>query len=92
MTIGKKLGVLLATVGLLLPLAMAVNWNFGHASIQLAEQARSESFVFAMKAREMQMAVVEVQQYLSDISATRGAMGYDDGLQKAEAQAEKFST
>ena len=92
MTIGKKLGVLLATVGLLLPLAMAVNWNFGQASIQLAEQARSESFIFAMKAREMQMAVVEVQQYLSDISATRGAEGYDDGLQKAEAEAEKFFT
>ena len=38
----------------------------------------------------MQIAVVQVQQYLSDISATRAAKGFDDGFEKAQLQAETF--
>ena len=38
----------------------------------------------------VQLDVVQVQQYLSDISATRGMDGMDDGLAKAEENAQKF--
>ncbi|MFQ5468789.1 MAG: methyl-accepting chemotaxis protein [Gammaproteobacteria bacterium] len=38
----------------------------------------------------LQLAVIQVQQWLTDISATRAAPGFDDGLDEAEAQAETF--
>lgn len=91
LTIGKKLGIILIAVAVLLPLAVIINFYYGNKSIQLAEQTRTESFVFAMKATDMRKAVTEVQQYLSDISATRGAKGYDDGFDKARSQAEEFT-
>jgi methyl-accepting chemotaxis protein len=91
-TIGKKLGAILIVVAVLLPTSIFINRHYGSVSMELAEQTRTESFVFAIKAKEMQNAVVEVQQYLSDISATRGAKGYDDGFEKAKSQAEKFNS
>ncbi len=91
MTIGKKLGVILVIVAVLLPASLIANWYYGGQSMKLAEKSRTESYVFAMKAKEMQVAVIQVQQFLSDISATRGAKGFDDGLEKAKSQAEKFN-
>ncbi len=90
MTIGKKLGTILVIVAVLLPISIVINWYYGNQAIQLAEQARTESLIFVSKAKEMHKAVIEVQQYLSDISATRGAKGYDDGFDKAKVQAETF--
>ncbi len=90
MTIGRKLGVILLLVAILLPISILINRHYGNNSMDLAEQTRTESFVFLIKAMEMQKTVIEVQQYLSDISATRGAPGYDDGLDKAEEQATIF--
>jgi methyl-accepting chemotaxis protein len=92
MTIGKKLGAILIIVAVLLPISIGINWYYGSKSMQLAELTRAESSVFALKAKDMQMAVIQVQQYLSDISATRGAKGYDDGFDKAKAQTEAFNT
>ena len=90
MTIGKKLGVIIVVVAVLIPISIIVNWYYGSKSLQLAEQTRTESFVFAIKANQMRNTVVQVQQFLSDISATRGAKGYDDGFDKAKEQSEKF--
>ena len=92
LTIGKKLGAILAVFAILLPTSILINRHYGSISMELAEQTRTESFVFAIKAEQMQKAVIEVQQYLSDISATRGAKGYDDGFEKAKGQAEKFNS
>lgn len=39
----------------------------------------------------MEMAVVQTQQWLTDISATRATGGYDDGLNEAAAQAKIFN-
>ncbi len=41
-------------------------------------------------ADDMKLNVVQVQQYLTDISATRGATGFDDGLKLAAEQAKAF--
>ena len=41
---------------------------------------------------EIQLDVVQVQQFLSDISATRGLDGMDDGLTKAAENAKKFDS
>jgi methyl-accepting chemotaxis protein len=44
------------------------------------------------KAHELKLAVVQVQQFLTDISATRGQDGLDDGLGEAEHYAVTFRT
>ncbi len=40
--------------------------------------------------RQIQLDVVQVQQWLTDISATRGRDGLNDGFDEAKANAEKF--
>ena len=42
------------------------------------------------KAHELKLSVVQVQQFLTDISATRGLDGLDDGLEEAEVNARLF--
>jgi methyl-accepting chemotaxis protein len=46
---------------------------------------------FALKAKDMQRNVVQVQQFLSDISATRALDGLDDGFKEAQANREEFN-
>jgi methyl-accepting chemotaxis protein len=41
-------------------------------------------------AKDVQLDVVQVQQFLSDISATRGQGGLNDGLEEAQKSAAKF--
>ncbi len=42
------------------------------------------------KAHQLKLAVVQVQQFLSDISATRGQDGLNDGIELATGYAKKF--
>jgi methyl-accepting chemotaxis protein len=42
------------------------------------------------KAYQVKIAVIQVQQFLTDISATRGLDGLDDGLDEAENNAKQF--
>lgn len=46
-------------------------------------------FATITKSDELKLNVVQVQQWLTDISATRGAEGYDDGYAEAEAYANR---
>ncbi len=90
MSIGKKFSFIIAGIVFLLLISMAVNYRYGKQAESIAEKSRTESAVFALKAKDMAMAIVEVQQFVTDISATRAAEGFDDGLDKADAQAEIF--
>lgn len=45
-------------------------------------------FATLRKADELKLSVVQVQQWLTDISATRAAEGYDDGLKEAAVYAD----
>lgn len=49
-----------------------------------AEHMKNESIVFAGMAQEMDKDVIQIQQWLTDISATRGLNGLDDGFDEAE--------
>ena len=90
MTIGKKFGIISLIVSILLPVSIIINWIYGIKTQNLAEKNRAESAVFAIKAKDMQIAVIQVQQWLTDISATRAAEGYNDGFEKAKAHAAEF--
>lgn len=60
------------------------------ASSQL-RQVREESVAFALMAKDMEMNVTQVQQYLTDIAATRAQDGLDNGFRDAETNYEKFN-
>ena len=51
---------------------------------------KDESIVYAGIARQMKQDVVQVQQWLSDISATRAQDGLDDGFDEAEKSSQSF--
>lgn len=55
-----------------------------------AALAKDESAVFTRIARQMKLDVVEIQQWLQDISATRGMDGLNDGFDKAQNSYDSF--
>jgi methyl-accepting chemotaxis protein len=55
-----------------------------------AEQLSVTEIPLLNKSHELKLAVVQVQQWLTDISATRGLDGLDDGFAEAETNAEEF--
>ncbi len=60
-----------------------------------AEQTTEVSEIFVPLLgviKEVKIDVIQVQQWLTDISATRGAPGFDDGFDEAARYAEKFKT
>ncbi len=60
----------------------------GNASIsRQAEQIADREFPVLNKTQELKLAVVQVQQWLTDISATRGQDGLNDGFDEAKKNA-----
>ncbi len=55
-----------------------------------AQVTKNESAPLALDAAEMKLCVIQVQQWLTDISATRGLEGFDDGYAEAENYANRF--
>ncbi len=64
------------------------NMAIGNQSTELAEN----KIPVLSKAHELKLSVVQVQQWLTDISATRGRDGLNDGFDEAANNAEKFRT
>ncbi|MDQ7838181.1 MAG: methyl-accepting chemotaxis protein [Thermodesulfobacteriota bacterium] len=88
--IGTKLAV-----GFIVPmLSMLIigGWTyFANQNVKLsALLTRDESVVFQRTAQEMKAHVIQVQQWLTDISATRGQDGLNDGFDKAEEHRQSF--
>jgi methyl-accepting chemotaxis protein len=98
-TIGKKLGLAGGALAGLLIVVVVANLLLGKRTAGSADEAaakakltKEESAVFAVRALRTQIAMIQVQQWLTDISATRGAKGFDDGYTEAEANAKIFKT
>ncbi len=60
--------------------------------IEQVEYLERERIPQLSKAHEMQVAVIQVQQWLTDISATRAQDGLNDGFEMAEENARLFRT
>ena len=56
------------------------------------QHVRDESVAFAMTAKDMETNVTQIQQFLSDISATRAQDGLNDGFKAAEEHYKDFNT
>jgi methyl-accepting chemotaxis protein len=71
---------------------MVALYSVAHSVQREVRLSKDESAVFARLAQQMQTDTVQVQQWLTDISATRGLDGLDDGFKKATESAERFRT
>nr|CRH04518.1 putative Methyl-accepting chemotaxis protein [Candidatus Magnetococcus massalia] len=82
--------------GYAIPVAMLILLGiFGqivsHSVAVDAQHAKDTSFRMALLAGTMEKHVIQVQQWLTDISATRAAPGYDDGFGEAKTHFEAFN-
>lgn len=59
-------------------------------SVERSMQRATNSFALAVTAKQMQQDIIQVQQWLTDISATRGLDGLDDGFKEAESSGRSF--
>ena len=60
---------------------------------EIAQEARSvqeETVIFTEYAHQMRVDVIQIQQWLTDISATRGLDGLNDGFDEAEKSYQSF--
>ena len=76
---------LLMMAGIATLIVVVVSGVQGNATL-----AKDESVVFAGVARQMKLDAVQVQQWLTDISATRGLDGLNDGFDEAENSYQSF--
>lgn len=66
---------------------ICVQLNYSFNSLKTIKQIENEHFITALKADELKLNIVGVQQSLTDISATRGLNGLNDGFTNAEQNA-----
>ena len=97
MSIKARLVAVLAIILLVFTGAAAVtliNLNAQLPKLEVTEDNASsvahEAIPLAVLMKDIQLDVVQVQQWITDISATRGLPGFDDGFGEAANFAEKF--
>ncbi len=90
LSVGRKILAIVALVGATLASMLAVSYfSFMELRRDLAD-VKEEGVPNAILAKDMQMQVVQMQQWLTDISATRGQDGLDDGFKEAEKAHQAF--
>ncbi|HEX2927496.1 MAG TPA: methyl-accepting chemotaxis protein [Ruminiclostridium sp.] len=62
------------------------------SNLQKVKVMNEKYFYTLSKAEELKFNVIQVQQYLTDISATRGESGFDSGFSEAENSAGSFNS
>jgi methyl-accepting chemotaxis protein len=88
--VGQKIFLIVAVIAVLLGLVLAVSFTSFQSLERSLTEVRDEGVPNAMVAKDMQMQVVQIQQWLTDISATRGQDGLDDGFKEAEKAHAQF--
>jgi len=90
LSVGRKILAIVVLVGAALASMFIVSYfSFAELRRELAE-VKDEGVPNAILAKDMQMQVVQMQQWLTDISATRGQDGLDDGFEEAEKAHQAF--
>ncbi len=90
LTLTRKLALGFGSLALLMLIQAAVNWSLAESAKTTSEAALSQGHRAAMLAQSIRYEGVQVWQWLTDISATRGEPGFDDGLSMAETHAVEF--
>lgn len=90
MSVIRKFGLLVGLIFLMVCVGTVI---VATGSSHLKETARGlaeKELIILNKAHELKFSVVQVQQWLTDISATRGLDGLDDGFDEAAEHAQNF--
>jgi len=67
---------------------MAMQFRYANNNLKLVKEMNMKYVATISKTDTLKLDVVQVQQWLTDISATRGAEGFDDGFSEAEKYAQ----
>ena len=67
---------------------MAIQFGYANNNLKLVKEMNTKYVSTISKTDDLKLDVVEVQQWLTDISATRGSGGFNDGFDKAEKYAQ----
>ncbi|MDD5159570.1 MAG: methyl-accepting chemotaxis protein [Sulfuricurvum sp.] len=78
------LKVVMSVIGLLLIVNTVIEYKFSKDVDSMLQTQSQESIPQAIDYINLKINVIQIQQWLTDISATRGAKGYDDGFGEAE--------
>ena len=98
MKIRGKITAAISVLGLLFAVTGGVTWYFSHkvetdlVSVdKIATDITKSDIRLVELIKDIQINVIQVQQWLTDISATRGLDGLNYGFDEAKAQADAFS-
>jgi methyl-accepting chemotaxis protein len=79
---------LLITIVIALGIGIISTWSVNRSVHNTTETLVSQDYAFQLKVLELRYHIVQVQQWLTDISATRGLDGLDDGYAEAQTHAD----
>lgn len=77
-------------VGVIVFIMVVVNSILIYQVMSTSKMVRERSYAIVSLTKDMELSIVQVQQFLSDISAIRAQDGKDDGFANAEENAKKF--
>jgi methyl-accepting chemotaxis protein len=91
---GLKFKLLLSFAMVFLVFAgiQAYQFSIIYKQVEDLHELKDKTIITSHLAAEAQLSVVQVQQWLTDISATRATDGYDDGFVEAEKSAQQFKS
>lgn len=89
-SVEAKIVLPLALLGVLFGVYMVSSYFFMSENINRVENMKDVSYETVMLADDLKLSVVQVQQWLTDISATRAAEGFDDGFDEAAAHVQEI--
>ena len=90
LSVGQKIKVVMWIVIAVLVVQLGYLWVSFSAQDKNLVYIRDSSVPNAFAAKNMQKEVVQIQQWLTDISATRAQDGLDDGFKEAEISYQSF--
>lgn len=91
MTISKRIYFLVISMASFSLIAGAMAWFVLGRIENETNLIKNRNMELILTGEQIKLSVVQVQQWLTDISATRGAEGFSDGYDKAESWAKKFT-
>lgn len=90
LTIGKQLNIITLVVLLMMSISSVITIIYGNIPKRLAEQGRVDFLALATIAKDMRAALIEIEELLTDTSASRRSQSLDDALEEAETRATIF--
>jgi methyl-accepting chemotaxis protein len=79
--------ILLGSIMSILAIGIFTTWMTNSSVRNTTDRLVTHDYDFQLKVLDLQLHIVQVQQWLTDISATRGLDGLDDGYAEAEKHA-----